>query len=81
MNIKVLGVGCARCQELEKRTKAAVADLGVAADVQKVTEIKDIMAFKVMGTPALVVDDRVVSSGRVPSVAEIKEWIEKARPV
>ncbi len=81
MDIKVLGVGCARCRELEKRTKTALADLGVAAEVQKVTEIKDIMAFKVMGTPALVVDDRVVSSGRVPSVAEIKEWIRKVRPV
>ena len=81
MDIKVLGVGCARCRELEKRTKTALADLGVAVEVQKVTEIKDIMAFKVMGTPALVVDDRVVSSGRVPSVAEIKEWIRKARPV
>ena len=80
MDIKVLGVGCTRCRELEKRTINALAELGVAADVRKVTEMKDIMAFKVMGTPALVVEGRVKCTGRIPSVQEIKTWITEARP-
>ncbi len=79
MDIKVLGIGCARCQELEKRTMNALAELGVAADVRKVSEIKDIMAFKVMGMPGLVIDGKVVSTGRIPSVQEIKTWVTEAR--
>ena len=75
MDIKVLGIGCSRCKELEKRTRHALAELGVAAEVQKVTDIQGIMKFKIMGTPGLVIDGKVKSAGRLPSVKEIQAWI------
>jgi small redox-active disulfide protein 2 len=77
MEIKVLGTGCPRCQELEKRVLNALGELGVAASVDKVTDIRKIMEFKVLGTPGLVINGRVVSSGRIPSVGELKAWIRE----
>lgn len=78
MEIKVLGIGCSRCKELEKRTLNALAELGVAADVHKVTEIQEIMKFKIMGTPGLVIEGKVKSAGRLPTLDEIKGWIREA---
>jgi small redox-active disulfide protein 2 len=78
MDIKVLGIGCSRCKELEKRTMNALADLGFAADVQKVTDIQEIMKFKIMGTPGLAIDGKVKSAGRLPTIEEIKMWIREA---
>lgn len=78
MNINVLGMGCPKCKEVEKRVINALAELGVAADVQKVTDIKKIMEYKVLGTPGLVIDDKVVCSGRIPRHEEIKAWIRQA---
>jgi small redox-active disulfide protein 2 len=78
MEIKILGTGCPNCKELEKRVINALAELGVAANVDKVTDIKKIMEFKVMGTPGLVINGRVVSSGRIPRPEEIKAWIREA---
>jgi small redox-active disulfide protein 2 len=75
MEIKVLGTGCPNCKELERRVRAALAELGVAANVEKVTDIQKIMAFQIMSTPGLVIDGRVVSSGKVPRTEEIKGWI------
>lgn len=71
MRIQVLGPGCQKCVELAKRTEEAVKHLGVEASVEKVTDIKEIMGFGVMTTPALVVDGKVRFSGRVPTVAEL----------
>jgi small redox-active disulfide protein 2 len=79
MNIQVLGIGCSRCKELEKRTMNALAELGVAADVQKVTDIQEIMKFKIMGTPGLVIDGKVRSAGRLPTLDEIRGWILEAK--
>ncbi|MFA9398967.1 MAG: thioredoxin family protein [Clostridiaceae bacterium] len=73
MVIKILGSGCAKCKKLESNTKEAVEELGIDATVLKVTDFKDIMAYGVMKTPALVVDEKVKISGRVPSVSEIKK--------
>jgi len=78
MDIKVLGIGCSRCKELEKTTINALAELGVTADVHKVTEIQEIMKFKIMGTPGLVIDGKVKSTGRLPAIEEIKKWIREA---
>jgi small redox-active disulfide protein 2 len=78
MDITVLGIGCSRCKELEKRTMNALAELGVAADVLKVTDIQEIMKFKIMGTPGLVIDGKVKSAGRLPTIEEIKMWIREA---
>jgi small redox-active disulfide protein 2 len=78
MDIKILGMGCPKCQEVEKRVINALAELGLAADVEKVTDIKRIMDYKVLGTPGLVIDGKVVSTGKVPRLEEIKAWIRQA---
>jgi len=78
MKIIILGPGCPRCHEVEKRTKAVLAELGIAADVEKVSDIKRIMDFNIFATPGLVVDGKVVSSGKIPRLEEIKAWIQQA---
>jgi small redox-active disulfide protein 2 len=78
MVIKVLGTGCANCRSLEKATHTAIAELKIKAEVVKEEDITKIIAYGVLRTPALVIDERVVLSGKVPSVAEIKEIIQKA---
>lgn len=76
MRIQILGTGCAKCAELTKRTEEAVKQLALEAPVEKVTDIREIMGFGVMTTPALVIDGRVKFAGRVPSVAELAEIIK-----
>ena len=73
MKIKVLGPGCANCVNLEKATHQAVADLGIDAEIEKVTDYAAIVGYGVMRTPALVVDEELVLSGRVPTAAQIRE--------
>ncbi|WP_163195652.1 thioredoxin family protein [Clostridium thermarum] len=75
MVIKVLGTGCANCKKLEANTRQAVEELGLDAVIEKVTDIKDIMKYGVMKTPALVVDDKVKIMGRVPNAEEIKKYL------
>jgi len=77
MEIKVLGTGCPKCKELEKRTVNALAELGLTADVEKVTDIRKIMEYGILTTPGLVINGKVVSSGRIPRPEEIKGWIEE----
>jgi small redox-active disulfide protein 2 len=71
MIIKILGSGCANCHRLEANTRAALTTVGVAATVEKVTDVGDIASYGVMRTPGLVVDEQVLVSGRVPDAAEI----------
>jgi small redox-active disulfide protein 2 len=71
MVIKVLGSGCARCKQLEKLTRKAVEEGSIEATVTKVEDIAEIMRYGVMVTPALVVNEKVVSKGVIPSVSEI----------
>jgi small redox-active disulfide protein 2 len=75
MLIKVLGPGCMNCKTLEKRTQEAVASLGFAAAVEKVEDIIQIATYGILRTPGLVIDEKVVSSGRVPTVEEIKQML------
>lgn len=75
MEIKVLGTGCTKCKSLEKLTNEVIAETGVTATVEKVEDIFKIMQFGVMSTPALVIDKKVVLSGRLPSASELKEII------
>ena len=75
MEIKVLGTGCARCKSLEKVTRMAVAELNLGATVVKVEDIQEIMKCAVMRTPALVINEKVVLSGQVPKVSELKELL------
>lgn len=77
MNIKILGTGCSRCKSLEQVTRNAVAEMGIKADIVKEEDIVKIMSYGVMHTPALVIDEKIALSGRVPSLAEIKEIITK----
>jgi len=78
INLKVLGTGCAKCKTLEKVTTEVVNENHFDADIQKIEDIVQIMQYHVMSTPALVVNEKVVFSGRVPSKTEIKNFIEKA---
>jgi small redox-active disulfide protein 2 len=79
MEIRILGTGCPRCDEVEKRTMNVLAELHVAADVQKVKDIKEIAKYGVLGTPGLVINGKIKSSGRIPSLEEIKSWIQEEK--
>lgn len=79
MIIKILGPGCKNCVTLKENTEAALKETGVEAEVVKVTDFKDIMAYGVMKTPALVIDEKVVSYGKVLKPKEIAEIIEKLK--
>ncbi len=73
MDIKILGSGCTNCANLETNTRAALTELGLAVEIDKVTDPGEIVAWGVMSTPALVIDDEVVLSGRVPSADQIRQ--------
>ena len=78
MNIKVLGPGCGRCQQLEKTVKEAVKELAIDVTVEEVKDIKKFIDYNVMMTPGLVINEQVVSSGKVPSKAEVTQLIINA---
>jgi small redox-active disulfide protein 2 len=78
MDIKILGTGCPKCKALEKNTREALEELGIAADIEKVTEINKIMEYDIMFTPGLVIDGEVKSSGKVIDKDEIKKLIVEA---
>jgi small redox-active disulfide protein 2 len=73
--VKILGSGCANCRKLEAVAREAAAAAGVDAEFVKVTDMKAIMAYELLSTPGLVIDERLVSSGRIPTQAEIRGWL------
>jgi len=75
MNIKILGPGCAKCHELDKRTRRAVQELGLDADVEYIQDINEIIKYGILTTPGLVVNGKVVCSGHVPSEDEITKLL------
>lgn len=75
MVIKILGTGCRNCVRLQKNVEAAVKDLGIEAEVVKETDMEKIVAYGIMSTPALVVDEQVVSAGKVLKPEEITQFI------
>lgn len=77
MIIKILGTGCSKCEALERETISTLTELNVAADVQKVTRMDEIMQYDVMLTPALVINDQVKVAGRVPKPEELKKLIKE----
>jgi small redox-active disulfide protein 2 len=77
MEIKVLGPGCSRCEKLEQEVRNALAELNVAANVEKVKDIQQIMSYKIMSTPGLVINDKVKVFGRVPNKDEVKKYIQE----
>ena len=75
VKIEILGPGCANCARLETNARQAAAMAGVEAEIVKVTDYGQIVAYGVMSTPGLVIDGKVVSYGRVPSAGDIAEWL------
>jgi len=78
LTIKVLGSGCANCKRLEQIARKVVEEMALEAEVIKLTDYKDIMAYNIMSTPGLVINEKVVSSGRIPSEAEITTFLADA---
>jgi small redox-active disulfide protein 2 len=78
LSIKVLGPGCANCRKLEEIAREAVASLGVEAEISKVTDMQQIIAYDVLKTPGLVINEKLVSSGRIPTPQSVVEWIRAA---
>jgi small redox-active disulfide protein 2 len=78
MNIKVLGPGCAKCHSLDKTVREVVTALKLDADVEYITDMKKIMEYHIMSTPGLVIDEKVVLSGKVPTKAEAEQLIMNA---
>ncbi len=76
MLIKILGTGCAKCNRLEQLTMEIVAEMKLTATFEHVTEMQEIMAYQVMSTPALVIDEVVKAAGRIPSREEIAGWLQ-----
>jgi len=77
LTVKILGPGCANCRKLEAVARDAAAGAGIEAEFVKVTDMKEIMAYDILSTPGLVINDKVVSSGRIPSQAEVRQWLAK----
>ena len=75
MNIKILGTGCSRCSQLEKTTKEVVKELGLEATVEDVRDMRQIMSYNILTTPGLVINEQVVSSGKVLSKSELTQLI------
>lgn len=78
ITIKVLGSGCPNCVQVETAAKSAVDQLGIKAEITKVTGWQEIQAYHILATPGLVINEKVVSAGRIPAQAEIMSWIADA---
>ena len=78
LTIKVLGSGCANCKRVEQTVRKVVEDMSLEAEIIKVTEYPDIMAYNIMATPGLVINEKVVSTGRIPSAAEMTSFLVNA---
>ena len=79
LNIKILGSGCANCKKLEAVAREAVQNLNRQAEFEKITDMGKMMAYDILSTPALVINEKVVSSGKIPTVADIQSWISAAQ--
>ncbi len=75
LDIKILGSGCANCKKLEAVARDAATSAGLAAEFSKVTDMKAILAYDLMATPGLVINGKLVCSGRIPTQAEVRQWM------
>jgi small redox-active disulfide protein 2 len=78
LSIKVLGPGCSNCQKVEAAAKSAVANMGVEAEIIKVTDYAQIMAYNLLATPGLVINEKLVAAGRIPQESEVMTWVADA---
>ncbi len=76
-NIKILGSGCANCKRLEVVARKVVGDLGIEAEFEKVTDMNEIMKYPILSTPGLVINEKLVSAGRIPTEEQIKTWLKE----
>lgn len=77
LTIKILGSGCANCKRLEQIVRKVIENNSLEAEIEKVTDFQEITKWPILSTPGLVVDGKVLSSGRIPSEAEITDWLNK----
>ncbi len=77
MTVKILGTGCAKCKRLEEKVKAVIIMNSLDADVEKVTDLDEIMKFNIMRTPGLVINEKIVSSGVIPKDEQILQWLRE----
>jgi small redox-active disulfide protein 2 len=75
LNIKILGPGCANCRKLEAVARDAASAVGVQAEFVKVSDMREIMRYDLISTPGLVINEKLVSSGRIPTMAEVQKWL------
>ncbi len=78
LSIKVLGPGCANCEKVAAVANKAVANMGVKAEITKVTDYGEIISYNVLSTPGLVINEKLVSAGRIPAEAEVMTWVADA---
>lgn len=78
LTIKVLGPGCANCQKVESVAKSAVVNMGIEAEIIKVTDYGQMMAYNILATPGLVINEKLVAAGRIPQEAEVMSWVADA---
>lgn len=76
LTIKILGSGCANCKKLEAVAREAARGANLEAEFVKVTDMNDILAYDLMSTPGLVINEKLVSSGRIPTVADVQKWLQ-----
>jgi small redox-active disulfide protein 2 len=79
MDIKILGIGCPRCKEVEQRVFDTLSEMNVPANVEKVTDIKQFAQMGILSTPGLVINGKVKAQGKIPSKDEIKKWVEEEK--
>ncbi|MFN8496925.1 MAG: thioredoxin family protein [Anaerolineae bacterium] len=80
LTIKVLGSGCENCHKVEAAARQAVSDLGIAAQIEHLTERADWAPYHILSTPGLVINEKLVCAGRIPSVTEVTGWLNRAMP-
>lgn len=78
MNIKILGTGCPSCQKVEALARQAAEEMNLQPTFEKITKINEIVEYGIARTPGLVINEKVVSSGKIPTVEQIKTWIQEA---